>query len=265
MNSNSPLKQITLKPAENTGLDVSETIKKYGWALLKGGFKKSVAEAFFSKSLENYNRYYKEVKAKNKCPPYIASPPHDTAHLSIVDTIPNQKLAVHEMLKTPIKSVFDTILGEEEWVISLHESCIFKMDHAGSNTHHARKTIKYHQDIIVTALCSPAAIVWIPLCNCGISAPGMEILLANVGGPMKDFLHQQVNQEAIKHQMLIDQFGQECVVCPTFEPGDALFFNEFSIHRTHWTSAMMNTRLSLKYTAILKKDAIDQGRPFISI
>lgn len=78
---------------------------------------------------------------------------------------------------------------------------------------------------------------WIAVTPCGVNAPGLSFALKNpgryIGG--KDEVEKTVSSLP--------------VISPVFEPGDAFFFDVFSIHKTNQTQDMPLSRVAYKLGA----------------
>jgi hypothetical protein len=99
----------------------------------------------------------------------------------------------------------------------------------------------FHQDTAVFDNVARGAMnFWIALTACGVDAPGLEVLPMRLNAPL-----ERTHGRMAVDPALIDSLGVPTVI-PRFEPGDALVFDEFLVHRTAMAPQMSNVRYSLE-------------------
>lgn len=110
------------------------------------------------------------------------------------------------------------------------------------------QALPFHQDQSI--LRTPLLNVWIPLAECGVDAPGLEVvvtdkreLLAMAGPPDHDVPVERVR---IDERLVTETFGPGALWRPSLSPGDALVFAGTTVHRSHVTPAMTKPRLSVE-------------------
>ena len=110
------------------------------------------------------------------------------------------------------------------------------------------QALPFHQDQSI--LQTPLLNVWIPLAECGVDAPGLEVavtdkrdLLAVAGPPDHDL---PVERARIDERLVVETFGPGALWRPSLRPGDALVFAGTTVHRSHVTPAMTKPRLSVE-------------------
>ena len=110
------------------------------------------------------------------------------------------------------------------------------------------QALPFHQDqtILKTRLLN----IWIPLVNCGVAAPGLEVvvaqkpeLLAAAGRADHDI---PVERARIDEDLVIETFGRAALWHPSFNPGDAFVFAGTTVHRTYVRPRMTKPRLSIE-------------------
>lgn len=142
-------------------------------------------------------------------------------------------------LMTPdVVGTFGLML-QSGFIISALESCVFI---AADNF---TPTV-WHQDACVNRLKS--AIVWVAMAECGVTAPGISFALRKPDGEVPVFLHDNFDSAETKNQLMAETGWP--VITPVFQPGDAVFFNSYSIHKTHVTPDMSKVRAAFKLTAV---------------
>jgi hypothetical protein len=80
---------------------------------------------------------------------------------------------------------------------------------------------------------------WIPLNDCGVDSPGLEF----VRGHQAALLHFSELGDSLIRQ----RFPAEAFVAPELALGDGLVFLNSVLHRTHATSEMRQSRMSVEY------------------
>jgi hypothetical protein len=103
----------------------------------------------------------------------------------------------------------------------------------------------WHQDGYVLGEDTRTLNVWVALSHCGDEAPGLDIVprrmdrfVETAVAPPLDFI---VSQETI------DELAEDTPpVRPTFEPGDALIFDQYLLHQTGWGPGLTKPRYGLE-------------------
>ena len=97
---------------------------------------------------------------------------------------------------------------------------------------------------------SPSLDVWASLAECGVGAPGLQVvvtgkrdLLAVAGLPDHDL---PVERARIDETLVVETFGPGALWQPSLRPGDVLVFAGTTVHRSHVTPAMTKPRLSVE-------------------
>ncbi len=85
---------------------------------------------------------------------------------------------------------------------------------------------------------------WIAATPCGIDAPGLSFALSNPGKFIGGYAESEKAVASLP------------TISPVFAPGDAFFFDVFSLHKTNVTPEMPNSRVAYKLGArAIKKTA----------
>jgi hypothetical protein len=85
--------------------------------------------------------------------------------------------------------------------------------------------------------------VWIALGDCGVSAPGMNIVAKRLPGVVKTgskFAAWTTNPEAAK------EVAEGSAVRPVFAAGDAIIFDHLRLHRTATDYGLSNKRYAIE-------------------
>jgi len=202
---------------------IADMVTRHGFAIWRGLYLPPLISAVMNKVVSNIQR-----------PEAYASLKHGTMDPNILG--PRLK---NELLTREVGAAFQSMLGNAEYTISDAESPIFVSGHG-------KKPTVWHQDKCVNKI--PSALVWVALTSCGISSPSMSIALHGISEVHPVFLADDIRRSAEKDR-LMEQSGWP-VMTLIFNPGDAVFFNSYSIHKTYITSEMTHQRVSVKLTAV---------------
>ncbi len=110
------------------------------------------------------------------------------------------------------------------------------------------QALPFHQDQSI--LRTPLLNVWIPLAECGVHAPSLEVVVTDkrdllaVAGPADHDL--PVERARIDESLVAETFGPGALWRPSLRPGDVLVFAGTTVHRSHVTPAMTKPRLSVE-------------------
>lgn len=110
------------------------------------------------------------------------------------------------------------------------------------------QALPFHQDQSI--LQTPLLNVWIPLAECGVHAPGLEVVVTDrrdllaMAGPPDHAV--PVERARIDERIVLETFGPGALWRPTLGPGDVLVFAGTTIHRSHVTPRMARPRLSVE-------------------
>jgi hypothetical protein len=88
--------------------------------------------------------------------------------------------------------------------------------------------------------------LWLALSRCGDEAPGLDI----VPRRLEDFVTTETDEAAfnnmISQRQAEEAAGDQPILRPIFEPGDALFFDEMFLHKTGSDVTMPNPRFAIE-------------------
>jgi len=132
-----------------------------------------------------------------------------------------------------------------ESVICSYQHCSVRYQRADIQ----HKSYTFHQDVSYHSrdpLDHSGLTTWIPLCDCGIEAPSLEVypraiqdVLPVPDGVTGPYLFCDT-------QTVLDRYGKD-LWAPTFSAGDVLIFNHFVVHRTYITDGMTKERQSVDF------------------
>lgn len=113
--------------------------------------------------------------------------------------------------------------------------------------------VPLHQDLAFTGIDYPVLNLWVPLVDCGESAPGLEFIDRFVDTDLTHMVEEDktdsVNFAAIdldsREAFLRERYGGE-VINPILKAGDAMVFDQFALHRTAIREGMTRPRYSLE-------------------
>lgn len=105
--------------------------------------------------------------------------------------------------------------------------------------------IPFHQD--ATALANAGLNVWIPLTDCGVDAPGLEIMARRTASILPTIASAgDYNQMEIDPALVYQSFPEETRFYPTPKVGDAVLFLGSTVHRSHIAEGMTRERASVE-------------------
>lgn len=91
---------------------------------------------------------------------------------------------------------------------------------------------------------------WVPLDDCGIDAPGLQIVRDNVYGTQRfvgyDPVADTFDTEKLEviNERVFDQFDRECLFAPELKVGDVFIIHNWTIHESNCNDRMTNVRQS---------------------
>lgn len=127
-----------------------------------------------------------------------------------------------------------------------HEPCVSVYKWVLRRAVSPKQPIDFHQDGAFMGDEIDSMNCWVPLTDCGAGsdAPGMDIVPARF---MRAFAKGSgVMNWTVSPQAVIDAFGEDAVVTPSFRAGDAFFFDHCLIHRTQYMPEAARRRYALE-------------------
>lgn len=122
--------------------------------------------------------------------------------------------------------------------------------------HKPEQQVPYHQDAEFIGPLPLALNAWIPLDPCGQKAPGLEILRQRLERFVLPAIPLKRSQYRQRESLYFDP---GLLWRPQMAPGDVLFFHHYSVHRTHLTSHMTQSRLSIEIRCSEKPSEINSS------
>lgn len=118
----------------------------------------------------------------------------------------------------------------------------------------------WHQDGAFMGEDIRALNIWIALTDCGVEAPGMDIVAKRLPGIVQtgsNFAKWATNPEAAK------AVADGCTERPEFAAGDAIIFDHLCLHRTAATRKMTKTRYAIETWLVAPSTYDDKGVPIL--
>jgi hypothetical protein len=109
----------------------------------------------------------------------------------------------------------------------------------------ARKPSAWHQDGAFMGDVR-ALNVWLSLSRCGDVAPGMDIVPRRLEGIVPTGTEGAAFDWSVSQAVAEESAGEDGIVRPIFEPGDALLFDELCLHSTAAEPDMPNVRYAIE-------------------
>jgi hypothetical protein len=88
--------------------------------------------------------------------------------------------------------------------------------------------------------------MWLSLSRCGDEAPGLDLLPRRLEHYLATNTEEAALDYTISQRKVEDAAGATPIIRPTFEPGDALFFDERFLHQTGSDPAMRKPRYAIE-------------------
>ncbi len=104
----------------------------------------------------------------------------------------------------------------------------------------------WHQDGFLLGAHIRSLNLWIALSDCGVDASGLDIVGKRINrivetGTAGAYFHWDVGTDVVAREL-----GDSAVLSPVFRPGDAVFFDQFLLHRTGVRDGLTKDRYALE-------------------
>jgi ectoine hydroxylase-related dioxygenase (phytanoyl-CoA dioxygenase family) len=105
----------------------------------------------------------------------------------------------------------------------------------------------WHQDGVIFGRKARAINLWLALTDCGVDAPGLDLLARRVPYFLRTASHGAWVEYSIGNGLveLLAEGGAK-IVSPAFEAGDALLFDPLTVHRSAVRQSMRRTRWAIE-------------------
>jgi hypothetical protein len=128
---------------------------------------------------------------------------------------------VHYLKASGIVSIAEQIFGERP-VAAIQKSAMRRMP--------LGHPAGWHQDLGAVGAGTKAIALWIPFSPCGRDAAGFEFVRRRFNGPVPQ-MNDSLMPWVIANDMVTSVQDGADVVTPEFNPGDAMMFDQYSLHR----------------------------------
>lgn len=135
-----------------------------------------------------------------------------------------------------LRELVSSYLGEPA-VISVHKTTLRKAEPAVPGA--------WHQDGFFMGPVR-ALNAWLPLTRCGDQAPGLDIVPRRLESYIATGTEGAKLSWTISDEVAGEAAGDGGVIRPTFEPGDALLFDELFLHKTGSDPSMTRARFAIE-------------------
>jgi len=125
---------------------------------------------------------------------------------------------------------------------------------------HDEKTGGWHQDGGFLGEDIRSLNVWLALSDCGVDAPGMDIVARRLPGIVRtgsNFAWWATNADAAK------EVAEGYTVRPVFSAGDAIIFDHLCLHRTAGDPGMTRRRYAIETWLMAPSTYNDKGVPIL--
>lgn len=106
----------------------------------------------------------------------------------------------------------------------------------------------WHQDGAFMGCDINSINMWIPLDTCGgdTGAPGLDLLPERLTEIVKSGTDDAVFNWSISKGEISESFGEDAIISPVFNAGDAFFFDHFYLHRTQYKESFSHLRYAIE-------------------
>lgn len=104
----------------------------------------------------------------------------------------------------------------------------------------------WHQDGAFLGTGIRVVNVWLAVTDCGIDAPGMDLVAKRIPRILETGTNGAQYDWSVGPETLIIERLDQHVLSPVFEAGDAIMFDQFSLHRTGIRDGMTKTRYAVE-------------------
>jgi hypothetical protein len=102
----------------------------------------------------------------------------------------------------------------------------------------------WHQDLGAVGHGSKALALWIAFTPCGSDSPGFEYVKRRFDGHLPQ-IEETKTPWTVSHDTVAALGGNPEIVTPEFQPGDAVLFDQYSLHRGSVYPHMTKGRASI--------------------
>ena len=135
-----------------------------------------------------------------------------------------------------IKAIGD-YLGEPP-LISVGKTVLRRAEPVGSGG--------FHQDGAFMGAQTRALNVWLALSDCGVDAPGLEVVPARLSSIVETGTEGAAFDWAVGRSVAIRTAGERGLAMPPFRAGDALIFDHLMLHSTGYLPGMTQRRYAVE-------------------
>jgi len=121
----------------------------------------------------------------------------------------------------------------------------------------------WHQDGAFLGTGMRTVNLWVALDECGVHAPGMEIVPRRLDGVLPTGTEGANFSWSVAPDVVAGVAADSASVEPSFAAGDAAFFDELLLHRTSYDPAMRRSRLALESWFFSPSDYPDGEIPLV--
>ena len=106
----------------------------------------------------------------------------------------------------------------------------------------------WHQDGAFMGAGINSINMWIPLDLCGndTGAPGLDVLATRLREVVKPGTEGAAFEWSVSEDDITRKYGRDMIVSPTFNAGDAFFFDHFYLHRTQYKESFDRHRYAIE-------------------
>ena len=231
---------------ELTGARLIDTIEAAGAAVIRGCLDGHKVRAMLARAEDVYRKRELEYRRDELNATQRRLFEFGNITQSDLD-LPNDQFAlIRFALRSGLQPLVSGLWGGR--VAFLQKNCIPRRQAPDGKFNSA---VPFHQDASFLAMSSLVLNFWIPLVPCGVSAPGLEVVLGNPHRLLRHLpsgacVSRDYREIELAEDSIVSQWGRNKLWHPALEQGDVFVFSNLTVHRTYLTPAMTETRISLE-------------------
>lgn len=175
----------------------------------------------------------------------------DVIHFENLLDGPHESVVIevfHEFIRSRGFRIFQRLIDGP--VQFLMFACLVRSHRPGASRSH----VPFHQDVTFMTNRFRSFNCWIPLVDCGVEAPGLEVLRRRMSDDVSERIDPNRDPTSLFRDLdltasvsdIAEPCGGEAFVTPILSAGDGLIFDQLTIHRTQIGLENRRRRISLE-------------------
>lgn len=243
---------------------IVQGLNNHGCVLLKQLFPGDFLKSLLPRAVESFEHWEANLpQMPEAVQKYYAMHNNQLPSYELTRKGENPLLIYHLFLSSPLVDIMHAVLGATYYMSMIHTVVRRQMPSR------PKDFTQYHQDGYFFNPEWRVIHCWFPIVNCGEDAPSLELIPAGLKDirpsshkPFKGD-HYYDNRDLDMDTDILPYFPKETFWTMVLEPGDAILYDNFALHRTYCTPEMTQARYNLEIRFVpdvdLPKDLIEKG------